>query len=215
MLRSLALVAVLASSAGAETRGVLRMQVLPLSLTPSSETPLFGGEIDRAVSKYNRAASARGESMIDASSVELDETLFVFAPGIEADHGHYLFRIEAPVGFADDLASYGLGLYPLGAQTAIGRDVVLYGSAGGTASWLDRPGDGDRGALLTARAAIGARVAKHVLAEVGYSAYAIGGTVNTTKLDEMSGAAPLPDPATVVTAGSARNFLDVSFGVTF
>jgi hypothetical protein len=217
MLRVAALIAVLCATARAETRGVVRAEVLPLSLTASGDTPLFGDRVDHAISSYNRAASARGEDQIDTSAVSVNEMLYIVAPGVEADAGHYLFRLEAPIGFANDMRSYGLGLYPLGLQAAVVNDIVVYGSAGGSASWLDRDGSGDRGGLVTARAALGARISRRFLAEVGYSAYAFGGSVNTSRLDRMGADAstPLPDPASVVTAGEARNLVDVSVGLSF
>jgi hypothetical protein len=217
MLRVLAVIAMLCATARAETRGVVRAEILPLSLTASGDTPLFGDRVDRAISSYNRVANARGESQIDASDVSVSETLYIVAPGVEADAGHYLFRMEAPIGFSNDMRSYGLGLYPLGIQGAVAQDVVLYGSAGGSASWLDRDGSGDRGGLITARAAVGARISRRFLAEVGYSAFAFGGSVNTSKLDSMNvnASTPLPEPSSVITAGEARNLVDVSLGLSF
>lgn len=217
MLRALAIITVLCATVRAETRGVVRATVLPLSLTASGDTPLFGDRVDRAISSYNRVASARGESQIDASDVSVSETLYIVAPGVEADAGHYLFRMEVPIGFSNGMRSYGLGLYPLGLQASVAKDVVLYGSAGGSASWLDRDGSGDRGGLVTARAAVGTRISRRFLAEVGYSAFAFGGSVNTSKLDDMAinRNTPLPEPSSVITAGSARNLVDLSVGLSF
>jgi hypothetical protein len=223
MVRALALVVVLAGSASAETRGTLRFGVLPLDLESSSTTPLFGEQVDRAVSEYNAAAAIYDRrtgdttARIDAGDLGVAETLAVFSPGIETGIGAYVFRIEAPIGIADDLRSIGLGVYPIGVQARVRRDLALYASAGGTASWLDRPGDGDRGGLLTVRAVIGARFADRVVAELGYSAFALGGTVNSDRLEAMTlgDMTELPAPKSVISAGEARGLIDVSVGLTF
>ncbi len=184
-------VMVLAGSASAETRGTLRLGVLPLDLESSSDTPLFGEQVDRAVTGYNAAAAAFDRrnggttARIDAGDLGVAETLAMITPGLETGVGHYLFRIEAPIGLGSDLRSFGLGIYPIGVQARVRRDVDLYASAGGTASWLDRPGAGDVGGLLTLRVAIGARFANRVVVELGYSAFALGGTVNNERLEQM------------------------------
>lgn len=214
---------VLAGTAGAETRGSLRVGLLPLDLESSSDTPLFGDRIDRAVSEYNAAATVidrqtgRRTEKIDASDLGVAETLAMITPGIEASVGHYLFRIEAPIGLADNLTSVGLGLYPIGVQGRVAKSIALYAVGGGTASWLDRPGDGDRGGLLTLRAAVGARLSNRFVAELGYSAFALGGSVNSDKLDAMldGNAMELPAPETVLSAGEARGLVDVSVGLSF
>lgn len=222
-MRALVIVMVLAGSASAETHGTLRIGLLPLQLESSSDTPLFGEEVDRAVTEYNAAAQAfdrrTGEThaRIDAGDLGVAETLAMISPGLETSSGHYVFRIEAPIGISSDLRSIGLGLYPIGVQGRVRHDVVLYGSAGGTASWLDRPGPGDVGGLLTVRAAVGARFANRLVVELGYSAFAIGGTVNHERLEQMTlvETMELPSPETVISAGEARGLFDVSVGLAF
>jgi len=214
-----------AAHASADARAVLRVQVVPLQLDASSDTPLFGDRVDRAVAGYNRAAAAHDRATGDttariaATALGVDETLVVLAPGLEADVGHYLFRIEGLLGLGGDLRSYGLGLYPLGVQAQLDRGVTLYGSAGGTASWLDRPGGGDRGGLVTLRVAVGARFASYLVAELGYSPYAFGGTVNTARLEDMlpslDAMTPLPEPSSVISAGDSRGIFDVSLGFSY
>jgi len=214
---------VLVGSASAETRGTLRFGLLPLELESSSDTPLFGEQVDRAVAGYNAAATALDRrngsttARIDAGDLGVAETLAMISPGLETGVGHYLFRIEAPIGIGSNLRSIGLGLYPLGVQARLRRDVAIYGSAGGTASWLDRPGEGDVGGLLTLRAAVGARFANRLVVELGYSAFALGGTVNNDRLEQMMLGAEmtLPEPETVISAGEARGLFDVSVGLTF
>ncbi len=213
----------LAGTASAETRGTLRFGLLPLDLESSSNTPLFGEQVDEAVASYNAAATAIDRrtgsrtERIDAGDLGVAETLAMITPGLETGVGHYLFRLEAPIGIGSDLRSIGLGLYPLGVQGRVARDVALYASAGGTASWLDRTGDGDVGGLLTVRAALGARFANRWVIEVGYSAFALGGTVNTERLDRMTlvEEMQLPEPESVISAGEARGLFDVSAGVSF
>jgi hypothetical protein len=219
--RALLIVMWLAGSASAETRGTLRIGVLPLDLQSSSDTPLFGERVDRAVTEYNQAAAAfdrrtgNTTARISAGDLGVAETLLMISPGLEGSVGHYLFRIEAPIGIGDDMTSIGLGLYPIGVQGRVSKTVALYASAGGTASWLDRPGTGDVGGLLTVRGVIGARFANRVIAEIGYSAFALGGTVNNDKLEDMMTGQALPEPSTVLSAGEARGLVDVSVGLSF
>jgi hypothetical protein len=196
----------------------LRLGVMSLDLESSSEMPLFGGQVERAVDRFNAAAAAGGASArIDAGDLGVAETLFVVAPGIElGGGGHYFFRLEAPIGFADNLTSVGVGVYPLNLQATLRRGLAGYLSVGGTASWLDRPGSGDVGGLVSVRAAAGVRFAKHFVFELGYSAFALGGSVNNARLDAMV-AARMP-PASfdeVISAGEAQGLFDVSLAVTY
>jgi hypothetical protein len=213
-----------ASPAIAETRGALRAGVMVLELESSRETPLFGEQVGRAVDRYNAAAAAYEQagggtmSRIDEGDLALRETLLVLAPGLEVGGRRYFFRIEAPIGLGADLRSIGLGVYPLNLQARAHRKVALYLSAGGTASLLDRPGDGDRGGLVAGRAAVGARIAGRVVVELGYSAFAIGGSVNDERLETRmfldEDQQPV-QPDDVIAAGEARGLVDVSVGVTF
>jgi hypothetical protein len=223
ILGSIAVLTALTAPVSAETRGTVRFGMLALDLEASSETPLFGGQVDRAVDEYNSAAAAYDRQTggttprIDAGDLGVAERLFVISPGIEVSASHYLFRIEAPIGIADDLKSIGVGLYPIGLQGQLRRGLVLYLSAGGTASWLDRPGDGDVGGLFMLRAAAGARLAKHLVIEVGYGAFALGGSINSGRLDGMTAGneMTLPAPDSVISAGEARGLVDASLGLTF
>lgn len=223
LLGSILALTALTAPVSAETRATVRFGMLALDLESTSETPLFGGQVDRAVDKYNTAAAAYDRQTgsttprIDAGDLGVAERLFVLSPGIEVSKSNYLFRIEAPLGFADDLKSIGLGLYPLGLQGQVKRGLVLYISAGGTASWLDRPGDGDVGGLFVVRASAGARIAKHLVIEVGYGAFALGGSVNSSRLDGMASGTEmtLPEPDSVISAGEARGLVDASVGLTF
>lgn len=211
----------LAGSASAETRGSLRVGLMPLDLEVSADTPVFGDRVDQAVTDYNQAAAAYDRrtgnttARISAGDLGVAETLLMISPGLEGSAGHYVFRIEAPIGIGDDIKSIGLGLYPIGVQGRLTRSVALYASLGGTASWLDREGDGDVGGLITARAVIGARFANRIVAEIGYSAFALGGTVNNGKLEDMMSGDALPEPEAVVSAGEARGLVDVSVGLSF
>jgi hypothetical protein len=211
-----------ATAARAETRGTLRFGVMALELESSSETPLFGEPVSRAVDRYNTAAAAyeraSGETMarIEADDLGVTETLVVVAPGIELAGRHYFFRLEAPIGLSADLRSIGVGVYPLNLQARLRRGLAGYVSAGGTASWLDRPGSGDVGGLVAVRAAAGVRIASHVMIELGYSAFALGGSVNNERLESMSiTAEDVQRPDQVIAAGEARGLIDVSLGLTF
>jgi hypothetical protein len=227
MIRQLliAVVALLGMDAGlthADTRVTVRLGVLPLDLEASSDTPLFGSEVEGLVNKYNQAAAAHDRvsggstARIGNRDVGMSETLLVVAPGLElgAD-GTYFFRLEVPVGIADNLTSLGVGIYPLNLQVALRRDAVLYASLGGSASWLDRPGAGDIGALVTARAAGGMRIARHIVIEVGYNAFVLGGSYNKGRLDAMMDSMQLVQPREVVSAGEASGIIDASLGLAF
>src|SRR5690606_699714 len=108
--------------------------------------------------------------------------------------------------------SIGLGVYPLNVQARPRRDLAVYASAGGTASWLDRPGSGDVGGLVAIRAAAGVRIADRFVIELGYSAFALGGTVNNDRLEGMSITdedLQLVRPEEVISAGEARGLIDL------
>lgn len=100
-------------------------------------------------------------------------------------------------------------------QATVRRGAVIYASFGGSASWLDRAGAGDVGALVTARAAIGTRIAQHVMFELGYNAFVLGGSYNKSRLDEMMDSMQLVEPRTIVSAGEGRGILDASLGLAF
>jgi hypothetical protein len=201
----------------ADTRTTVRLGMLPLDLEASTDTPLFGASVERMIDRYNTAAAARGSTArIGTGDVDVTETLVVAAPGVElGSDGAYFFRLEVPVGIADDITSVGLGIYPINLQGTLRRGAVLYGSLGGSASWLDRRGDGDVGALVTARAAGGIRIAQHVMFEVGYNAFVLGGSYNKGRLDDMMDSMQLVEPRQVVSAGEARGIVDASLGVAF
>jgi hypothetical protein len=208
--------------AHADTRGTLRLGVMPLDLVSSSDTPLFGADVDRVVDRYNAAAAARDRmtggttARLDASDLGVTETLLVFAPGLELGSGAYFFRLEAPIGIADDMKSIGVAVYPVNLQVAVRRDAVLYVSAGGSASWLDREGSGDKGGLVSSRVAGGVRIADHIIVEVGYNAFVLGGSVNKQRLANMDAATTQGvEPDQVISAGEARGILDASVGLAF
>ena len=205
----------------ADTRGTFRLGMMPLELKSSSDTPLFGGSVASVVDDYNSAAAAydrmSGETSarIDASDLGVTDTLLVFAPGLELGSGIYFFRIEAPIGIGDELRSVGVGVYPINLQAALSRSFVVYGSAGASASWLDRPGPGDVGALVTLRVAVGARLARHLVVEVGYNAYALGGNINRGRIADMTETMTFAEPDKAIAAGDARGIVDASLGVAF
>jgi hypothetical protein len=223
--RSLVVAAALIASvrfAHADTRGTVRLGMLPLDLRASADTPLFGPSVERMIDKYNDAAAAYDRASggttarIDAGDVGVAQTLLVVAPGLELGAGgRYFFRLELPVGLGDDLTSFGVGIYPINVQVAVKRNAALYASLGGSASWLDRPGEGDLGALVAARVAGGLRVARHVVFEVGYNAFVLGGSYNKQRLDEMMDGMRLVEPRQVVSAGEASGIVDASLGVAF
>jgi hypothetical protein len=208
--------------AHADVRGVVRFGLLPIELESSRETPLFGDEIDRAVTAYNDAAAAYDQRFggsterVSESDLGVDDTLVTFSPGFEVGNSIAFFRLEAQLGYSDDLRSYGVGVYPLNLQTPFTRDVTAYVSAGGTASWLDRDGS-DIGALVTARAAGGVRISRRIVVEAGYGAFMLGGVVDRDALADYTPSpdAPPPSPRDVVAAGEGSGVVDLSVGVVF
>jgi hypothetical protein len=208
--------------AHADVRGVVRFGVLPLELEASSDTPLFGDDVDDAVAKYNQAAAAYDQrhggttERIDAGDLGVDETLVTFAPGLELGGGLYFMRLEGLIGIGDELRSYGIGLYPVNLQARFAPKLVGYVSAGGTASWLDRDGSDGIGGLVSARAAGGVRISERVSVEAGYSAFALGGVVDLEAIDNYDPRmATPPSPRSVVIAGDASGLVDLSVGVVF
>ncbi len=60
-----------------------------------------------------------------------------------------------------------------------------------------------------------AKDARFAIKPSAYSAFALGGTVNNDKLEDMMTGEVLPEPLTVLSAGEARGLVDVSVGVSF
>lgn len=195
--------------------------MMPLELEASRDTRFFGDEIGEAVDAYNRAAAAYDQrfggstARADEDDLGVDDTLVLFAPGIEAGGRVFFSRFEAIIGVGDEMRSYGLGVYPLNVQVALGDELAGYVSAGGTASWLDRDGS-DVGALVSLRAAGGVRINERIVVEAGYGAFMIGGVVDNDMLEYTPSAeAPPPSPREVVAAGEATGVVDLSVGVVF
>jgi hypothetical protein len=218
--------------AGAETRGVLRVGVAPVSLTPESDTPLFGSRVDDAVRAYNAAADAYNQAhgytpgsemstaRIDRTDLGVSSNFLTLAPGLEAGTRHAYFRLEAALAFGADHRSYGVGFYPLNLAVPMRRGTLTpYVSAGGSLSWLDDIRiDGEVGVLLGARFATGMRVGKRVRVELGYNAYSIGGLVDRDQLDTMRaydprGSAPPPRPDSAIAGGEQSGAFDLSLGL--
>src|SRR5262249_8467299 len=142
---------------------------------------------------YNRShgfapGSPKATSSIDRSALGLHATMLKLSPSIEMGGEHAMLRLEAIVGLGEHHRAIGVGLYPVDVAMALRRGTVVpYIVAGGTASWLDRTDvDGEVGALVSARAALGVRIARRLVIEAGYSFYALGGVLDTTTLHAMS-----------------------------
>ncbi len=198
--------------------------MVPLDLEADASTPFFGDDVSDAVTAYNTAATAYDRmsgattARIDAGDLGVSDTLITIAPGLDLGAGPLFFRIEGIAGYGSELRTYGIGLYPLNVQLGLTRDLGVYASLGGTASYLRRAGTADEGALLSARVAAGARIGRHMVLEVGYSAYTIGGIVDRSRLRDMAldyegGPPPAPDRA--VAAGEGTGLVDLSVGVSF
>ncbi|HUQ01678.1 MAG TPA: hypothetical protein VM261_04245 [Kofleriaceae bacterium] len=222
----------LVETADAETRGVLRVGVAPVALTPDGDTPLFGSRVDDAVRAYNAAAdaynqahgyapgSAMSTARIGRDDLGVASNFFTLAPGLEAGSRHAYFRLEAALAFGADHRSYGIGFYPLNLAFPMRRDSLTpYVSAGGSLSWLDDVRiDGEVGVLLGARFAAGVRIGQRVRVELGYNAYSIGGLVDRDQLDTMRaydprGSAPPPRPDSAIAGGEQRGAFDLSLGL--
>lgn len=226
-----ALLACAGGTAAAEGRGIFRIGVEPLSLTPSADTPFVGEHVNDAITAYNTASSAYnsahgfapGSAMavapIDSSDLGLHATLVTFAPGFELGGEHVAFRIEGLVGLSDHVRAIGLGLYPIDVQLPLrGSNVTPYLVAGGTLRWLDRSDlDGETGGLATVRAAAGTRIGRHFAVELGVGLFMLGGLYNGSELRSMSsynprGMAPPPAPDRAVSGGTQTGMIDVSVG---
>lgn len=225
MLCTVLVLSAAAAHAHADVRGTLRLGVLPLDLNASSSTPFFGGDLDRAVTSYNTAATAYNRAhgtsmaMIKTSDLSMSETLVTLTPGLEIGGGTYFFRLEGELGASSNLRELGLGIYPLNLQKRWGSDTSIYGSVGGFASMLSRSDTNGTGALLGARLAGGVRFARYMTVELGFTPIALGGVVDTDKINELEAMrtlpATLPNPNSVVSAGDTSGMVDVSVGVTF
>jgi hypothetical protein len=198
--------------------------VVPLDLESDANTPFFGDDVNDAVTAYNTAAAAYDRmsgattERIDAGDLGVSDTLVTIAPGLELGAGPLFFRVEGIAGYGSELRTYGLGVYPLNVQLGLTKDLGVYASLGGTASYLTREGTTEDGALISARAAGGVRIGRYMVLEVGYSAYTIGGIVDESKLRDMVedyNGGPPPDPDGAVAAGEAKGLVDVSVGVSF
>ncbi len=217
-MRFLAVLFVVAS-AHADVRGVVRVGTMHLDLQASRDTMVFGDEMGRVVDAYNLAAdlysAQTGQAVrhIDVHELGIDDRLVTLAPGVEV--GKTLFvRMEGMFALGSELRIFGLGLYPLNVQFRVPHATVIYLSAGMTAGWLDRDSNGV-GMLASARVACGLRIHEHFLVEAGYSAFVLGGVLDTPRLDRLGPDAPLPWPHDMIAAGEARNVVDLSIGFAF
>jgi hypothetical protein len=218
-------------AARADVRGVFRLGVEPLALDPSNDTPFVGNHVDDAVAAYNAASaaynrahgysagSAMASAPIDRSALGLHTTLVTFAPGLELGGEHVRFRIEGLAGISDRVRALGIGAYPLDLALPLkGIPVTPYLVAGGTLRWLDRSdADGEVGGLVTARAAVGARIGSHAVVELGVGLFVLGGVYNSAELQSMSsydprGNTPPPPADRVVAGGTQSGMIDVSVG---
>jgi hypothetical protein len=227
------LLAVLAvpSTARADVRNVIRVGVVPMSLSSDAETPVIGESIGEAVMAYNAAAgaydSAQGNAPMSTERIGADDfgirgALMTISPGMEIGGDHVYVRLEASLGFGDELRAFGVGVYPLNLALPLRkRTIVPYVSLGGVASWLDRTStDGEVGGMVTARIAVGARFGKRISVEAGYGAYVFGALVDRDRLKTMTdydprSAAPPPRPETAISGGEQRGLVDVSVGMAF
>lgn len=217
-----------APSARAEMRGVLRVGVRPVTLSPERDTPILGARVDDAVQAYNAAADAYERAHggtapaemepIDRGDLGVSTTMLTLAPGLEVGDRSMFFRIEAALGFGADHRSYGVGFYPFNVALRRKR-VTPYLSAGGSLSWFDDTRlDGEVGVLMGARVAGGLRLGRRVTLELGYNAYSIGGVLDRDELDTMraydpTGPAPPPRPETALSGGESTGTIDVSVGL--
>lgn len=227
------LVVVAPGTALADVRGVLHVRLAPVDLAPDEDTPVLGSRVDDAVGAYNAAAEAynyahgydAGSPMatrtIGPDDLGVRTTLVTFAPGFEAGHRDVYVRLEAAIGLADDLRAYGVGFYPINLAAHLRGTIVPFVSAGGSASWLDRPStSGELGALVTARVAAGVRFGRRATLELGYNAFVLGGWIDRAKIRTMEdydprGDAPPPEPTDAIAGGEQRGLIDLSFGVLF
>ncbi len=210
---------------------MLRVGAEPLALSPTTDTPLIGSYLDDAVTGYNvasamynqahgyAAGSPKASATIDRSAFALNSTLLTFAPGLELGGEHVALRLEGLFGMSNELRRYGVALDPIDLTLPLGHAVALYLVGGGTASWLSRADVPDEtGALFTLRAAAGVRIVQHIAIEVGYSAYAAGGILDSKRLHSMAsydpmGNAPPPEPDQIIAGGTQSGMVDISLAI--
>jgi hypothetical protein len=218
--------------AHADARGVFRLGIEPIALDPSDDTPFVGSHVSDAVTAYNAASAAYNQlhgyaagsmmasAPIDRTALGLHTTLLTFAPGFEVGGKHVMFRIEGLIGISDRVRAIGAGVYPLDLAVPLRHGTITpYLVAGGTLRWLDRSDlQGETGGLVALRAAVGARIAGHVVVELGVGLFMLGGLYNGAELQSMSsydprGSAPPPAPDRAVAGGEQSGMVDVSIGV--
>jgi hypothetical protein len=230
-LAALLLVMAVAHTARADVRSVVRVGVLPISLSSGRDTPMIGESIGDAVMAYNAAAdayeAAHGQRPMSTERIAADDfgirgALLTVSPGVELGGEHAYVRFEAQFGFGDDLRAIGIGIYPLNVAMPLRRrTIVPYLSLGGVASWLDRTStDGELGGMFSARAALGVRFGTRLTVEAGYGAYVFGALLDRDRLNTMTdydprGDAPPPRPETAISGGEQRGLVDISVGMTF
>ncbi len=228
-------------SVAGEARGAswgLRLGGGALALAATDETPLMGDYFTKAIDVYNGAASAYNKSHglspgMDASApsmthadMDLRTQLVLLTPSLEAGGDGWFFKLEAPIGFGDDVRTYGLGVYPLnvGGKVAGSADASLagYASAGAVMSYVTFVDSDDAaGALVQGRLAAGLRLRTRggyaMTFELGYGLFAIGGVVDFARRESLEaydprGMAPPPRPGEVAQGGEQQGMVDVSVG---
>ncbi|HXJ21877.1 MAG TPA: hypothetical protein VMT03_16755 [Polyangia bacterium] len=132
-----------------------------------------------------------------ANDYSFSSTARTITPTLHLGGGGFFFKLDVPISFASNFASYGLGLYPLNFGVYIPEAALFpYGTAGvlvsvvqSRATWDPATSDKIIGALAQARVAAGLKYFPvHSLAlsvEAGYSPWA-GGALFLPPVDNHS-----------------------------
>jgi len=214
--------------------------------TPSlkaGDVPLVGKKLSDALTNANKmvdaynAAQGTNRPHYAMDDLNLTARAVQITPSLHLGGDGMFFKLEAPIGVSSELKTYGLGIYPINIAIGIpGIDLYPYISAGGVGTWATStsftPTGGQKlvvdakGLILEARVAVGAKLylvpMVPLSVEVGYSPYAAGGVVDTTRLNALkppSGtptAAPkLPDSPGAAVRGGVGHMLNMMVGIDF
>lgn len=192
----------------------------------AENVPLFNDQVSEALDAYNEVM---GEGAAGEDAMDLKADLIQVVPTLHLGGDGFFFRLDLPVGFGDDITSFGLAMYPLAygyyveslglfpyAAAGFGAHYATAGKVSANGAKFDVS---QSGAFLQGRFAFGAKYRAYsklnAVAEFGFSPWTVAGLVDTEKMDAIKdaeiGSFP-PDPASAVRAGAGSS-VDFSLGV--
>lgn len=201
-----------------------------LELSESDTMPILGPSVGEAVAAYNEAALAynvaHGYSLGAADAAEMSTTddvslnaeLAILTPSLDVSMGFLRARLDAPIGFGDDVVTVGLGVYPIGFAFAPSSSIIVpFAMVGAAAHYIDR--ENLQGALVEARVVAGISLRGWVSLEVGYKPYMVGAVVDRGLLDTITKdydptGLYAPDRPSSAMRGGVGEAIDISIGVS-